>query len=27
VMQSGATVNGVASDPWALAPASDAERW
>ncbi|GLH71867.1 aldo/keto reductase [Geothrix limicola] len=27
VMQSGATLNGVASDPWALAPASDQERW
>ena len=27
VMQSGATINGVASDPWALAPASDSERW
>jgi aryl-alcohol dehydrogenase-like predicted oxidoreductase len=27
VMQSGATINGVASDPWALAPASDLERW
>ncbi len=27
VMQSGATINGVASDPWALAPASDQERW
>lgn len=27
VMQSGAVINGVASDPWALAPASDAERW
>ncbi|HJV49682.1 MAG TPA: aldo/keto reductase [Geothrix sp.] len=27
VMQSGATVNGVASDPWPLAPASDQERW
>jgi aryl-alcohol dehydrogenase-like predicted oxidoreductase len=27
VMQSGATINGVASDPWALAPGSDAERW
>jgi aryl-alcohol dehydrogenase-like predicted oxidoreductase len=27
VMQSGATVNGVASDPWALAPATDQERW
>jgi len=27
VMQSGATVNGVASDPWSLAPATDQERW
>jgi aryl-alcohol dehydrogenase-like predicted oxidoreductase len=27
VMQSGATINGVASDPWVLAPASDEERW
>ena len=27
VMQSGATINGVASDPWTLAPASDQERW
>jgi aryl-alcohol dehydrogenase-like predicted oxidoreductase len=27
VMQSGAEVNGVASAPWPLAPASDAERW
>lgn len=27
VMQSGATINGVASDPWALAPATDQERW
>ena len=27
VMQSGATINGVASDPWPLAPASDQERW
>ena len=27
VMQSGATINGVASDPWPLAPATDQERW
>jgi hypothetical protein len=27
VMQSGATINGVASDPWPLAPATDEERW
>jgi aryl-alcohol dehydrogenase-like predicted oxidoreductase len=27
VMQSGATINGVASDPWSLAPATDQERW
>ncbi len=27
VMQSGATINGVASDAWALAPATDQERW
>lgn len=27
VMQSGATINGLGSDPWALAPASDQERW
>ena len=27
VMQSGATINGVTSDPWALAPATDEERW
>ncbi len=27
VMQSGATVNGVASDLWPLAPRTDAERW
>ena len=27
VMQSGATINGVASDPWPLAPGSDQERW
>ncbi|HEX7552010.1 MAG TPA: aldo/keto reductase [Geothrix sp.] len=27
VLQSGATINGVASDPWPLAPASDQERW
>jgi aryl-alcohol dehydrogenase-like predicted oxidoreductase len=27
VMQSGTTINGVASDPWALAPATDQERW
>jgi aryl-alcohol dehydrogenase-like predicted oxidoreductase len=27
VMQSGATINGVTSDPWSLAPASDQERW
>ncbi len=27
VMQSGTTINGVTSDPWALAPASDQERW
>jgi len=27
VMQSGATINGVASDPWSLAPASDQEHW
>lgn len=27
VMQGGASVNGVASDPWALAPKTDAERW
>lgn len=27
VMQSGASINGVASDPWALAPATDQERW
>ena len=27
VMQGGTTVNGVASDPWPLAPKTDAERW
>lgn len=27
VMQSGASINGLASDPWALAPATDQERW
>ncbi|NWJ42404.1 MAG: aldo/keto reductase [Geothrix sp.] len=27
VMQSGATINGVASDPWSLAPTTDQERW
>jgi aryl-alcohol dehydrogenase-like predicted oxidoreductase len=27
VMQSGATINGVTSDPWPLAPTSDQERW
>jgi aryl-alcohol dehydrogenase-like predicted oxidoreductase len=27
VMQSGATINGLPSDPWSLAPASDQERW
>ncbi len=27
VIQSGASINGVASDPWVLAPASDQERW
>ena len=27
VMQSGTSVNGVNSDPWPLAPKSDAERW
>jgi aryl-alcohol dehydrogenase-like predicted oxidoreductase len=27
VMQSGATINGVPSDPWPLAPAVDGERW
>lgn len=27
VMQSGATVNGVASEPWGLAPKTEAERW
>jgi diketogulonate reductase-like aldo/keto reductase len=27
VMQSGATVNGVTSEPWTLAPATDQERW
>jgi len=27
VMQSGASINGVASDPWTLAPATDQERW
>ncbi len=27
VMQSGATVNGLRSDTWPLAPKSDAERW
>ena len=27
VMQSGANINGLASDPWTLAPATDQERW
>jgi aryl-alcohol dehydrogenase-like predicted oxidoreductase len=27
VMQSGATINGVTSNPWPLAPATDQERW
>lgn len=27
VQQSGATVNGVTSDPWPLAPKTEAERW
>jgi len=27
VMQSGASINGVTSDPWALAPTTDQERW
>ncbi len=27
VMQSGAAINGVPSDPWPLAPATDQERW
>ncbi|WLT30308.1 aldo/keto reductase [Geothrix sp. PMB-07] len=27
VMQSGATINGQASDPWPMAPATDQERW
>jgi aryl-alcohol dehydrogenase-like predicted oxidoreductase len=27
VMQSGATINGLPSDPWSLAPSSDQERW
>jgi aryl-alcohol dehydrogenase-like predicted oxidoreductase len=27
VMQSGANINGVTSDPWSLAPATDQERW
>jgi aryl-alcohol dehydrogenase-like predicted oxidoreductase len=27
VAQSGATINGVTSDPWPMAPATDQERW
>jgi aryl-alcohol dehydrogenase-like predicted oxidoreductase len=27
VQQSGATVNGVVSEPWPLAPKSGAEQW
>ena len=27
ITQGGTTVNGVASEPWPLAPATDAERW
>lgn len=27
VMQSGAAINGLASEPWPLAPKGDAERW
>ncbi len=27
VMQSGATINGVTSEPWDLAPATEQERW